>query len=53
MATKTLHLVAALAALALTSTVSEAGAVPDSTVFTLPQVLELHRASPELFPWCD
>jgi hypothetical protein len=28
-------------------------AVPDSTVFTLPQVLELHRTSPQLFPWCD
>jgi hypothetical protein len=27
--------------------------VPDSTVFTLPQVLELHRTSPQLFPWCD
>ena len=27
--------------------------VPDSTVFTLPQVLELHRTNPELFPWCD
>jgi len=28
-------------------------AVADSTVFTLPQVLELHRTNPELFPWCD
>ena len=27
--------------------------VPDSTVFTLPQVLSLHRSNPELFPWCD
>jgi hypothetical protein len=27
--------------------------VPDSTVFTLPKVLELHRTSPQLFPWCD
>ncbi|MFM7271497.1 MAG: hypothetical protein ACKO2C_07665 [Actinomycetes bacterium] len=27
--------------------------VPDSTIFTLPQVLELHRTNPELFPWCD
>ena len=27
--------------------------VPDSTVFTLPPVLELHRTSPQLFPWCD
>ena len=25
--------------------------VPDSTGFTLPQVLELHRTSPQLFPW--
>lgn len=28
-------------------------AVPDSTIFSLPQVLELHRTSPQLFPWCD
>ncbi len=28
-------------------------AVADSTTFTLPQVLELHRTSPQLFPWCD
>ncbi len=27
--------------------------VPDSTIFGLPQVLELHRTSPQLFPWCD
>lgn len=27
--------------------------VPDSTVFTLPDVLALHRSNPELFPWCD
>lgn len=27
--------------------------VPDSTIFTLPQILELHRTNPELFPWCD
>jgi hypothetical protein len=27
--------------------------VPDSTIFRLPQVLSLHRSSPELFPWCD
>ena len=27
--------------------------VSDSTVFTLAQVLELHRTSPQLFPWCD
>ena len=28
-------------------------AVADETVFRLPQVLALHRSSPELFPWCD
>lgn len=26
---------------------------PNSTVFTLPEVLALHPRNPELFPWCD
>ena len=28
-------------------------ALDDDTMFTLPQVLELHRTTPGLFPWCD
>ena len=28
-------------------------ALPNDTIIRLPQVLELHRTNPELFPWCD
>lgn len=28
-------------------------ALPNDTIVRLPQVLELHRTNPELFPWCD